>query len=269
VVIPEGAHAADIVIGAIDDNLAEPTETVEIAVVPPACIAIYPPPRECYLVGEPSKAVAFIRDNEEHTTVSIVAIDAIGSEIPEVSPDQDRPQLSDPAVFRVTRRGALDIPLKVLYSVGGTALNGVDYVRIPGEITIPEGETSALIEINVLDDLLVEGTESVVITIQPPLCIPISPLPPQCYSVVMELGGGGGLTNGGPSVLVPGRAEARILDNYGWEPTAASPYRAAAKRRAIQGRGGYPDRRGYGGSGRLGGNGRVFRQRRQDRRIYN
>lgn len=130
------------------------------------------------------------------TVVSIVASDPEGSEIPEVPPGMGRPQLTDPAIFTVSRTGSVSNALTVNYTVGGTAANGVDYVEIPGEVKIPEGERSTEIEISVIDDQLVEGTESVTIRIDPPACIAIYPPPPECY-VVSNLS----------------RAEARILDN--------------------------------------------------------
>jgi hypothetical protein len=64
VVIPAGAWSANIVVYPIDDQLVEGTETVVASLEPIACIAIYPPPPDCYLIGEPDKAVAYIRDND-------------------------------------------------------------------------------------------------------------------------------------------------------------------------------------------------------------
>lgn len=130
------------------------------------------------------------------TIVSIVATDPEGREIPEVPPGMGMPQLIDPAIFTVTRTGVLSNALTVNYLIGGTASNGVDYVEISREVQIPAGANSAPIEIDVIDDLLVEGTESVRIQLIPPPCIAIFPPPPECYTVG-----------------VPGVAEARILDN--------------------------------------------------------
>jgi hypothetical protein len=64
VTIPAGAHAAPIPVDVIDDTLVEGTETVVVTVLPPICNAIYPPPPDCYLVGQPASAVVSIRDNE-------------------------------------------------------------------------------------------------------------------------------------------------------------------------------------------------------------
>jgi hypothetical protein len=62
VVIPRGAWSADIVIAPRLDNAMEGIETVALRLEPLACIAIWPPPPDCYLVGQPSEAVVYIQD---------------------------------------------------------------------------------------------------------------------------------------------------------------------------------------------------------------
>ena len=64
VTIPRGAWAARIVVDPFDDTLIEGTETVLAALEEAACPAVFPPPPGCYRVGEPSRAAAFIRDND-------------------------------------------------------------------------------------------------------------------------------------------------------------------------------------------------------------
>ncbi len=66
VTIPAGEWCAPVVIRPIDDNLVEGSETVVIELGPVACPAIWPPSPQCYEVGEPARAVAFIRDNDEN-----------------------------------------------------------------------------------------------------------------------------------------------------------------------------------------------------------
>ena len=79
--IPAGAASANIEVSVIDDQLVEGTESVIISVLPPACVAIYPPPPDCYMVGIPGRAEARIVDNDSitnpppRTVVSIVATD--------------------------------------------------------------------------------------------------------------------------------------------------------------------------------------------------
>ncbi|MBL9188203.1 MAG: DUF1800 family protein [Opitutaceae bacterium] len=47
-----------------------------------------------------------------------------------------------PAVFTITRSGPTTAPLTVYYQVTGTAVPGVDYVALPGSVTIPAGASS-------------------------------------------------------------------------------------------------------------------------------
>lgn len=62
VTIPTGSRSADIWIKPIPDDLEEGAESVVARLEPRACIAIYPPPPECYLVGQPSEAAVYIKD---------------------------------------------------------------------------------------------------------------------------------------------------------------------------------------------------------------
>src|SRR6266404_245641 len=55
------------------------------------------------------------------------------------------------ATFTVHRYGATNNPLAVSYAIGGTATNGLDYLPLPGSLTIPAGERAALITIVPID----------------------------------------------------------------------------------------------------------------------
>jgi hypothetical protein len=108
--------------------------------------------------------------------VNVFAVDAEGAEI---SPLVDIPP--NPALFEVRREGGTDTALTVFYEVGGTAANGVDYVKLSGEVVIPAGHRSAEIRVDVLDDLLAEGPETVIVALKVPGCPTIYPPPPECY----------------------------------------------------------------------------------------
>src|SRR5262249_32019232 len=58
-------------------------------------------------------------------------------------------------VFTLFRDGPTNNALNVLYMVGGTASNGVDYTLLPSVATIPAGVRTASIIVNPIDDLLV------------------------------------------------------------------------------------------------------------------
>jgi hypothetical protein len=173
VVIPSNALAVKVYVAPKPDDLVEGTETVELTLVPSPIMS----PLPTYVVGPDSKMVVFISDQPTNppppvTSVSITAIDAVGSEIPEVPPGLGMPQAFDPAVFQVRRIGPTNLPLAVIYEVGGTASNGVDYASLPGQVTIPAGSLAANIVVEVIDDLLAEGPEQVQIMLKPVPCLP-------------------------------------------------------------------------------------------------
>jgi subtilisin-like proprotein convertase family protein/predicted nucleotidyltransferase len=86
-------------------------------------------------------------------TVSIQATDAIASEN------------GDTGTMTITRRGNTKYDLKVNYSGGGTASDDLDYQRLSGSVTIPAGQSSVAIPIAAIEDNLVEGEETVAITL--------------------------------------------------------------------------------------------------------
>jgi hypothetical protein len=68
VVIPAGETSARIIINPLHDTSLEGTETVTLRLLEPFCIAIYPPPPECYRVGTPGAATVYIADEDAPTT---------------------------------------------------------------------------------------------------------------------------------------------------------------------------------------------------------
>lgn len=71
------------------------------------------------------------------------------------------------ATFTVFRFGATNDELDVTYAIGGTATNGIDYVALPGLVTIPAGERRADITIMPLDDGLPDITSTVILKLVP------------------------------------------------------------------------------------------------------
>jgi uncharacterized repeat protein (TIGR01451 family) len=53
----------------------------------------------------------------------------------------------------------------ISYTVGGTATSGSDYTALPLSVTVPAGSTTATITIPVINDLVVDGGETVVVTL--------------------------------------------------------------------------------------------------------
>src|SRR5688572_19694528 len=135
--IPVGASQASLTITPINDDLVEGIERMGVRLVPS--------PLDCltcgYEISYPGGADVTIYDNDFNRTnreppiVNVFADDDTGREIPEVPPGSDRPQHFDPAVFTVVRTGPTNGPLTISYFIGGTASNGTDYERVPGDLT--------------------------------------------------------------------------------------------------------------------------------------
>ena len=67
-------------------------------------------------------------------------------------------------------RGSSDLsqPLDVNFLISGTATPGVDYAPLVGPYVIPAGQASIQIPINVFADLIAEGNETIVLTLDNP-----------------------------------------------------------------------------------------------------
>jgi hypothetical protein len=71
------------------------------------------------------------------------------------------------ATFAVHRFGATNDDITVSYAIGGTASNGVDYVALPGSVTVPAGERSAQITVMPIDDGIPDITSTVILKLLP------------------------------------------------------------------------------------------------------
>ena len=90
------------------------------------------------------------------------------------------------ATFVVHRSSTTNVDLTVDYSVGGSAINGYDYVTLPGSVVIPAGKSYALVTVWPLPDVDTNYTyyDTVILTVLPPANTVASapPLPP-AYTV--------------------------------------------------------------------------------------
>ena len=71
------------------------------------------------------------------------------------------------ALFTVRCFGDDSDPTTVTYNIGGTASNGVDYVALPGSVTIPAGKSYALIPVVPIDNGPPYSPKTVVLTLTP------------------------------------------------------------------------------------------------------
>ena len=74
---------------------------------------------------------------------------------------------SNPGAFTVTRTGDDSEPLTVNYSVGGTAVDGLDYQGLSGTLTSPAGSTAVTVPVTPNASLSVASSSTVVLTLSP------------------------------------------------------------------------------------------------------
>jgi hypothetical protein len=96
------------------------------------------------------------------------------------------------ALFTVRRWGDAGADLTVPYAIGGTASNGVDYVAIPGTVTIPSNSLSAAVTILPIDDGPPDITKTVILTLAPSTNAPPDYLlgsPSRAAAIILDSGG--------------------------------------------------------------------------------
>ena len=81
----------------------------------------------------------------------------------DVSVTNEEAGFAQGAQFTVRRSDDLGRDLRVAYTLGGTAENGVDYQPLTGEVFIPQGSQTATIHIDPIDEGVLEGLETVVL----------------------------------------------------------------------------------------------------------
>ena len=136
----------------------ETTKTVTVAVNGDAVVE----PNETFFINLTAPTNATLADaqalgtitNDDSATVSIVKI-ADGAET-------DSPTSG---TFRVTLSAASATDTVINYTISGTASAGNDYTALSGTVTIPAGQLSADISVVVLNDAVVEDTETVIATL--------------------------------------------------------------------------------------------------------
>ena len=89
------------------------------------------------------------------------------------------------ATFTVHRFGATNDPVTIDYAIGGTASNGVDYVTLPGSVTVPAGERSAQITVVPIDDGPPDITSTVILKLKPDTNYVIG-FPPQAAAIIID-----------------------------------------------------------------------------------
>ncbi|MCF7762221.1 MAG: TIGR02597 family protein [Verrucomicrobia bacterium] len=142
----DGVPAMNVVLTPINDGVAEGPEKVTLTIAE----------NPAYALGAFSEATITIADEQAPgtPTVSVTALDDAAVE-----------SGSDTGVFRFARSNVGSGDLLVNYAVGGTAISGVDYTPLIGSTVIPAGATEVEVPFTAIDDVFVEGNESVTVTV--------------------------------------------------------------------------------------------------------
>ena len=74
-------------------------------------------------------------------------------------------QTANPGRFTFTRTGSTTAALTVNYTIAGSATKGTDYNNLTGTATFAAGSTTALVDINPVNDTAVENAETIVLTL--------------------------------------------------------------------------------------------------------
>ncbi|MFN7138952.1 MAG: Ig-like domain-containing protein [Limisphaerales bacterium] len=125
-------------------------------------------------VSEP----VYVKVNPFHAPQPIVSIVATDPEAAEGSSN-----VLNTATFVISRKENTNVGFTVYYKISGTASNGVDYAWIPSSVYLPPGKLSTNIVIRPIDDTIPEENETVIISLEDPVCIAVYPPPPECYIV--------------------------------------------------------------------------------------
>lgn len=139
-----GQSELKLPVRAVLDALVEGPETVTLTLQANAA----------YDLGFANSATVTIIGDPPRATVS--AVDASASEAG-----------GDPGTFRIAFPSASYGPVTFNYALGGTATPGADYAALPGSVTLAAGQTGTNLFIVPMADELVEGTESVTLTLLP------------------------------------------------------------------------------------------------------
>ncbi|MCX6857023.1 MAG: alpha/beta hydrolase fold domain-containing protein, partial [Verrucomicrobia bacterium] len=143
-IIPADAASMSFTVTLLDDTVVEAAETMSLTVVPTTA----------YNAAANSTASLTITDNDA-TGLPIVTITAS---------DSDAGEPSNGGSFTLTRTGSTAATLTVTFATSGTATRASDYTlqnTVSGfNYVFPVGSSSMVRTLTVVDDALVEGTET-------------------------------------------------------------------------------------------------------------
>ncbi|MBD2568489.1 beta strand repeat-containing protein, partial [Anabaena lutea] len=142
-----GSSTATLTIDPTADTTVEANETVALTLATGTG----------YTIGT-TTAVTGTITNDDFPIITVVATDASATETA-------TGVTANPGVFTLTRTGVTTNALTVTYTTAGTAIKGTDYSNLTGTVTFAAGSSTATVTVNPIDDTIVEGTETAILTL--------------------------------------------------------------------------------------------------------
>ena len=150
VVIAAGATSATVAVNVIDDDaVAEPAETVIVSLGAPVGATLSGTTAQTITIQD-NDAVAPVTPTVSFTAATQTGVESIGT-------------LTIDATLSSAATTAVTVP----FAVSGTAASS-DFSISASPITFAAGSTTASVTINVVDDLIDEGNETVIVTLGTP-----------------------------------------------------------------------------------------------------
>jgi len=173
--IPPGESSVVVKIDPVPDKALEGKESVTLSLMPGTSSGS-PAVDSAYRLGEKSSATLWIVEN---------GADAVKRTLVNVFPEPEVISIlgDRSGHFVFTRSGDLSVPVDVLYQVSGTADPGVHYEKLSGKITFPKGESKVRQSVVPKGASFGQLSRSIIVTLEPAVCIEIFPPPPSCYLI--------------------------------------------------------------------------------------
>ena len=158
VIIPAGSNSIAVPVNVIDDNLIEGDETVQVTIN--GITASLP------FVAGPQNNAGIIVDDDDDTDMTVGPDDNDGDASNGINGiNVSEPDIDGGFTIRVAPGKLTSVPVTITYTLSGTATSGDDFETPPVQVVIQAGQGSVDIPVNIIDDQLIEGDETVILTI--------------------------------------------------------------------------------------------------------
>ncbi|WP_188315946.1 Calx-beta domain-containing protein [Chitinophaga agrisoli] len=148
IILPQGQNSVILSIPVIDDKLIEGNQTVKITVTGATA------PGFNMTISESNSVSSSIQDDDTELSLSVTGT-------------TDGAEPSKKGAFTVSLPPGVKAGefIQVFYTISGTATSGVDFTTLNGTAIITTGKTTALVPVTILNDNIIEGDETIVVTI--------------------------------------------------------------------------------------------------------